>query len=193
VLEFVEEPLDAVSHGVGLPADLTLHFAVGLGWDHRIDTSTFEVAADGVAIVAFVGQHRFRVGQVVVHQVRVAGHVRRLARGQAEANGKALRIRPGVDLGREPTARTANTVAMNPPLPPAACWCARTMVLSIICIVLSEASLSVSAARITSQTAPSVHRRYWRKTEFQLPISGGRSRQAAPVRVTHRIASSTRR
>jgi hypothetical protein len=33
----------------------------------------------------------------------------------AEADRKALRIRSGMNFGREPTARTANTVSLNSP------------------------------------------------------------------------------
>lgn len=193
MFEFVEEALDAVAERVCGATDRSLNFAVGFGRDDRLSATALEVAAYGIAIVAFVGKHSFWCCGVVIDQVGIGCHVRRLAWGQAEANRKSLRICPGVDLGREATARTANMVAVNPPLPPAACWCARMAVLSIICMVLSEASLSLNAARMTSQTAASVQRRYCRNTEFQLPSSAGRSRQAQPVRVIHKTASSTRR
>ena len=117
----------------------------------------------------------------------------RLTWRHSEADREPFGIRPGMELGREATARAAETVAMSPPLPPAAWWCARTMVESIICIMLSEASLSTKAARITSQTPASVQRRYCRNTEFQWPSSSGRSRHGEPVRVTQRIASRTLR
>ena len=63
----------------------------------------------------------------------------RLTWRHSEADRETFGIRPSMELGREAAARTAETVAMSPPLPPAAWWCARTMVESIICIMLSEA------------------------------------------------------
>jgi len=44
----------------------------------------------------------------------------RFARRERGALREAFRIRPKMDFGREPTARTAKSVSLNPPLPPAA-------------------------------------------------------------------------
>jgi len=66
-------------------------------------------------------------------------------------------------------------------------------VASIICSAASDTPLPASASNITSQTPLSAHLRNWRKIEFQLPNSSGRSRHGAPVRITQNTASSTRR
>ena len=96
-----------------------------------------------------------------------------------------------MDFGREATARTAKSLILSPPLAPAAQWCART-VLSTICTALSPPP-SARASSIKSHNPAVVHRRYCRCTEFQLPSSSGRSRQAAPVRAIQNTAFSVRR
>ena len=63
----------------------------------------------------------------------VVGAVGHLPRSHAQGDGLAVRIAADVELGREATARTARTRPTRPALPPAAPWCARMPVLSIIC------------------------------------------------------------
>ena len=58
--------------------------------------------------------------------------VMRLPGGQAEPDRKALRVDDDMDLGREPAARSTETMICTPLFAVAACWCARTEVLSII-------------------------------------------------------------
>jgi hypothetical protein len=55
-----------------------------------------------------------------------------LAGGQAEPDREALGIDDGMDLGREATAGATETMISTPLFAVAACWCARTEVLSII-------------------------------------------------------------
>lgn len=121
MLDLVEEALDAVAVGVGLPTDGALDLAVRFGRDNWLDAPAFEVVPDGIAVIAFVGEHGDGIGRVLIHEVVIGCHVRGLAGCHAEADRETLRIRSGMNLGREPTARTANTVSLNPPLPPAAC------------------------------------------------------------------------
>ena len=121
VLELIEEALDPIAQGVGRLVDRTLDPSVGLRGDDGRDASLLEVGADGVAVVALVGEHRGRRRRVLGHQVVVGGHVGGLARRHDEADGEPFRIRSGMNLGREAAARTADSNAMNPPLPPAPC------------------------------------------------------------------------
>src|SRR6266852_2330818 len=55
-----------------------------------------------------------------------------LACGQDEANGIAERIHAGTDLRAQAAARTPDRLIFVAPFAPAACWCARTMVESMI-------------------------------------------------------------
>lgn len=99
----------------------------------------------------------------------------------------------GLELGGEATSGAAKTPAMSPPLPSAAQWCARMLLLSIICRRSASPPPSAKASSITSHRRDAVQRRNWRNIEFQLPNSAGRSRHGAPVRPIRKMASSTRR
>jgi hypothetical protein len=121
------------------------------------------------------------------------GTVMRLAGRQDDADRQALTVCAKVDFGRKATTRAAKILVLRPPFAPAAQWCARMMVLSIICKASAPPPPSASACNSTSQIPLSVQRRNCRHTEFQLPSSLGRSRQGAPVRAIQKIASNTRR
>jgi hypothetical protein len=87
VLEAIEEALDAVAQRV---------FGLSTGRfcrDHRVCAAPLEIVANGVAVIPLVGQHRGRIGRLLLHQILVGGHIRGLAGRQAEADGEALRIR----------------------------------------------------------------------------------------------------
>jgi len=60
------------------------------------------------------------------------GAVMHLAAGQDEAQGAALGVGEGVDLGGQSASGTPQRLIFGPPFPLAACWWARMMVLSII-------------------------------------------------------------
>ena len=85
-----------------------------------------------------------------------------LARRDQQAKWPALGIGVDMELGREATARTAKALAISPPFPPAAQWCARMVVLSIICKAAASGSASANASRITSHMPDTVQRRNWR-------------------------------
>lgn len=110
-----------------------------------------------------------------------------------KGDGQTVRVAADVELGREATSRAPQTRSMIPPLPPAAQWCARMLVLSIICRRSAPPPPSAKASSITSHSPDAVQRRNWRNTEFQLPTSPGKSRHGAPVRAIQKMASSTRR
>lgn len=112
--------------------------------------------------------------------------------GHVQGDGQAVRITADVELAREATSRTPKTLSMSPPLPPAAQWCARMLVLSIICRRSASPPPSAKAPNITSHRPDAVQRRNWRNTEFQLPSWAGRSRHGAPVRAIQKMASSIR-
>jgi hypothetical protein len=74
---------------------------------------------------------------------------------------------------------------------PAACWWARMAVLSIM--TSSRSGSWLSAWNTRSQTPVLVQRANRVNVVCQLPNSGGRSRQGAPVRPIHSTASTNRR
>jgi hypothetical protein len=120
------------------------------------------------------------------HQIEIGTAVVSFPRCQKETDRKTLGIGPKVDLGREAIARTAKSLAQSPPFPPAAQWCARTMVLSIIC----TASAPPPAARAASIKVPQTARRPAAELAMhRVPVA----RQGAPVRAIQTAASSVRR
>ena len=75
VLETVEEALNAVSQGVERPVDRVLNEAVLLGRYLWLAASAADVLADGVAVVAAIGQQHLGVDVMFGHQVGVGGAV----------------------------------------------------------------------------------------------------------------------
>ena len=114
-----------------------------------------------------------------------------LACGQDEANGIAERIHAGADLRAQAAARTPDRLIFAAPFAPAACWCARTMVESMI--RYSKSGFSTNALKTRSHTPFLAHRRKRWNTLFQWPNSLGRSRHGAPARANQSTASTNRR
>lgn len=192
VLEFVEETLDAVAHGVEGVVDAVLDTAVTFGGDLGRAAAGSNFVADRIAVVALVGQHDVRIGIVLGHQIAEGGAVMGFTRREDQGERKTLSVGPSMDFGRKATARAAKSLVLSPPLAPAAQWCARIEVLSTIWIA-SLPPPSARASNIRSHKPLVVQRRYCRCAEFQLPNSSGRSRHGAPVRAIQKIAFSVRR
>ena len=68
----------------------------------------FDLAAQPVGIVGFVGQHDGALAQVP-EQVLGDRAVARLARRQDQFERQTIGVDKGVDLGRQPAARAAHT------------------------------------------------------------------------------------
>jgi hypothetical protein len=87
-----------------------------------------------------------------------------------------------VELGRKTSSRAAQSIASDPPFPPAASWCARTTVPS-----MSEptSSSTRSALKTFSQTPRLAHRAKRLYVVFHGPYRSGMSRQGAPVLSRH--------
>jgi hypothetical protein len=87
-----------------------------------------------------------------------------------------------VELGRKTSSRAAQSIASDPPFPPAASWCARTTVPS-----MSEPTSSSmrNALKTFSQTPRLAHRAKRLYVVFHGPYRSGMSRQGAPVFSRH--------
>ena len=121
----------------------------------------FEAAAQQFCLGAVRHPHQFdqrlciipAVGNEVAaglersDQHRRDGLVRRLALRQDNAHRQAGLVDDGVDLGAQSSTRTANGVIRTPFLPPAACWWARTIELSMNCKDWGERAANVSKIR----------------------------------------------
>jgi len=114
-----------------------------------------------------------------------------LTAGQSKAREIAESIDCRMNLGTQSPTRTAKTLLPLFFSAPAACWCARTMVLSRN--TSSKSASSESVAKIFCQTPLSAQREKRLKTLFHGPNSGGRSRHGTPVRAIHNTASTKSR
>ncbi len=85
-------------------------------------------------------------GEQVRHRMRVGG----LAGGEGEAHRQAAGIDAGVELGAQSAVGTTDGVIRPSFLPPAACWCARTMELSIS--ASEPGDRAANASKIESHT-----------------------------------------
>ena len=110
--------------------------------------------AQGVAVIGFVGEHG--IAALAIEQCGRLGDVINLPSRDDEAERTAERIGQHVDFGGQPASGTPQRLIFGPPFPLAACWWARTMVLSIIRYWLSRSA--VRAANTRSQT-PVWHQR----------------------------------
>ncbi|MBB5751631.1 hypothetical protein GGQ63_000674 [Prosthecomicrobium pneumaticum] len=113
VFEAIEATLDAIAQSVDEAVDRDLRDldeAIALHRDDRLGASRSEVLADGVAVVALVGDQDPRGRATFIRDRLVALGVGGLAGGQDEGDGQAEAVGTEVDLGREATTRTADIV-----------------------------------------------------------------------------------
>jgi len=135
MFELVEETLDEIAFAIEGEVAPTRGFPVGFRWDDWGDCSIVEGGDEGVGVERLVGDQsaridgsdqRFCASQIVI-LARAEHHLDRIAEGVDER----------VDLGGQSAAGSANGLRAVFFSAPALCWCARTMVASIIMYSLS--------------------------------------------------------
>ncbi|ESZ55905.1 hypothetical protein X729_24980 [Mesorhizobium sp. L103C131B0] len=141
-----EEALDQITLAVEPFAESRFPAPIAFRWDVGRCTLLLDQGADAIRIVGLVAQHD-GAGAEVVEQLICDLTVMRLSGGQAEPDGKPLRIDNDVDFRREPAARSTETVIWPPFFAVAACWWARTEVLSIIWMSPSCAEVMAPISR----------------------------------------------
>ena len=120
-LEFAEAALDAIALFVEGFVVFALHLAVAFGWDHGPGAHRFNVLYDGVSIVALVGKHGLCL--VPAQQLDGLGTVIHLAASDKEIQGQAQFIGEQMNLGRQTSSGTPQSLVGAPFLRPvAACW-----------------------------------------------------------------------
>jgi hypothetical protein len=155
VFELAEEALDEIALSIDSRIDGTPDDAAGAAWNAGFGAGARDEFEDGVTVIASVGDHGDGRGQAS-EQLRDEGHVRSLAGRQEEPYRQTILVHHGVDFGAQSSTRTANGVIRAPFFPPAACWWARTMELSISCIDWGDLAAKVS--NTFSQTPALAHR-----------------------------------
>ena len=89
-------------------------------------------------------------------QERCRTQVMVLPGSQHEPHRQAILIDQGIDLGAQSSTRTADGVILAPFFPPAACWWARMMELSMNAIECGDLAAKIS--NIRTQTPALAHR-----------------------------------
>jgi hypothetical protein len=135
-----------VARLVHLPVKGALDLSIALGWDHELFScrkQRFDHALIGIE--GLIRQQGFGLH---VRQQRIGSfQIMGLARSQEKRGGIAQCVDHGMDFGAQSAFAAPDRLVLAAFFwAPALCWCARTMVLSIIAY-----SLSASAAR-TSNT-----------------------------------------
>lgn len=154
MLELTEEALDAVAFLVEIGVVRALDLAVALGRDDDLGAVSSNPVGEMVGIVSLVGEGR--AGLDTVDQLMGEGDVVALAGRGDQSDRKPER---GMDFGAQAAARPTQALGIRPPFAlraPAACWWARTMVLSIISHSRSASRASVSS--ISSSTPIAIQR-----------------------------------
>jgi len=128
VLEPVDAALDLISHFVErfVVADELL--ACPVRRDDGLGALCLDERAQGIAVIGLVGEDVAR--RQALEQGGRGGDVALLARRNHDPQRSAARIDDEVDLGRQSSSGTPQRLIARPPFPPAACWWARTRVVS---------------------------------------------------------------
>jgi hypothetical protein len=119
-----------------------------------------DLLADGVGIIAAIGQQCFGLVGNHPEQRAEALHIVSFAGRQDETERAALSITGGVELCRETASRSTKRLGrLSPFFMPTAQWCARTTALSIISADLSRPAISAKVSSMASNTPVSTQRR----------------------------------
>lgn len=89
-------------------------------------------------------------------QMRSGTQIMGLTCGQREPHRQTFLIDDRIDLGAQSSTRTADGVILAPFFPPAACWWARTIELSISAIDVGDFAAKIS--KIRTHTPALAHR-----------------------------------
>lgn len=185
--EPVEEAFDLDAQPIQLRVlTATVVLAAGVHRDDRLHLSRSDRVHDAVRVVACIRDEG--LSSRVLDQMLRFRRVVPLACGEGDLDWLAARRRDSVDFRRKASSRTAQTIASDPPFPPAASWCARTTVASMSEPTSSTSALIWSSLKIRSQTPRAAHRAKRLYTVFQGPYLGGMSRHGAPVFTRHNTA-----
>jgi hypothetical protein len=190
VFETKKESFDEISAFIAMPIKEPILSTVRPGRDDGFCTDALNLLQQMVGVECLVGDDGADLGQGV-DEIGRLGDVITLTSSQPEAAEVAQTVDGSVNLGTQSPTRTAKTLLPLFFEAPAACWCARTMVLSRN--TSSKSASSDSLAKMACQTPLSAQREKRLKTVFHGPNPAGRSRQGTPVRAIQRTASTNKR
>src|SRR5215831_12699937 len=175
-----------------------LCFTVAARRNDRLHILRAQLVADLVTIVPFVHHPMSQVmlaRQLLEDGLKQRGIVTG-ARGDYDRDPGPLVETPEVNLSGKASSRTAQSLGCLAPVffnAPAACWWARTMVLSINSCRAPVNLSSCNPAHNRRHTPLCSQRRNRLYTASQCPNSFGKSRQGTPVRARYKTASRNMR
>jgi hypothetical protein len=154
VLELVEEALDEIALAVDAAVDRSVDEPLAGRGDMGFGAGGSDQVEQAVGVIATIGHDvaASQAGQQIGRRLQVVG----LAGGQHQADRQAVLIDDGIDLGAQSSTRAADGVIRAPFFPPAACWWARMIELSIKAMEPGDLAAKVSNTR--TQTPARAHR-----------------------------------
>lgn len=129
--ETVEEALHSIPRRVGRAIEPRLIRSDRMRMNDRLHTQRLHARSDRVRVVPRVCEDFF-AASVLSEDFFCDRRLVLLARRELDVERPTSRIDEGVDLRGESTSRTTQCIALDPPFPPAASWCARTIVASMM-------------------------------------------------------------
>lgn len=132
VFELTEEALDEIALPIEVEIDRALQLAILLSGDVGTAAVGLDEIDDGLGVIAAISDES-PGRRKAFDQGFDSGLVRSLAWREYDPQRQAILVHQDVDLGAQSSTRTADGVIRAPFLPPAACWWARMMELSIRC------------------------------------------------------------
>jgi hypothetical protein len=154
LLELGEAALDQVALFVERLVEVMLEGAGRVVGDDGDGAGLGDGGAEGVGVVGGIGEDRGR--PIGAEQRQGLRGVAALAGGQDDPDGAAQATNGEVDLGARAATGAADGLILRPFFAPAACWCARTTVLSMI--RYSKSGSSAMAVKTRCQTPLALQR-----------------------------------
>src|SRR5471030_3003091 len=167
----------------------TLLTTTGATGDDSLNACRIQMLHDRVCIVSLVGSQTG--GFQFAQQRQSLGTVSSLSARQMKARKHTQAVDQGVNLGAQSATRAPDRLFSFFFAAPAACWWARTIVLSIKTSSRSASPASLASTACHISARDHLEKRWY--TLFHGPKSGGKSRHALPVRAIHSTASTNSR
>jgi hypothetical protein len=147
-LDPMNKQLNVVANAIQFAIEAPHAFARRIAVNHWLHTLRMYGCHDPIRVVPRVGDKRSTTSM----SDQFLGHHRivHLTGSQRDVERPPLRVDEGVELGRKTSSRTAQSIALDPPLPPEASWCARTTVPSMM--EPTSSTSSCSSLNTRSQT-----------------------------------------
>ena len=154
MFEFAEEALHQVSLPIDAFVDRTVDDALTGRRNVGFGAAFSDQVKERVGVVATIGDDVSALE--TFEQERCRTQVMGLAGGQHETDRQAVLVDQSIDLGAQSSTRTTDGVIFTPFFPPAACWWARMIELSINAIECGDLAAKVS--NTFTQTPARAHR-----------------------------------